>query len=308
MRGTDMKISTPRPLFSIVPSIVLTLLASLILLPQVQAAQQTMWVSELVFPAPQQVSAPVAMAIDDIRQRYYLVDSQRGKLFSYDADGTALSEFDAAGKLQLPTDMSFARPGKLWVVDRALNGLLYIDMNSKQVREFHPVNNNGSKMFIGHIANDSEHNLYVSDRSSGRIYALDDNLKIVSAFMPATGGYFIDFKITGNQLWALEQKTQIVYRFNLKGKQMQRIQLEKKLRFPYSLAIDSNNQLYILDRAAATIYHFNTTGKYVSEFGQKGARRGQLNYPAQLMFDWQQRLCVVNQGNDRIEVFTPHHQ
>lgn len=271
-------------------------------------AQAPSWISELVFPAPQQVSAPLAMAIDSERQRYYVVDSQNGTLLSYAADGTPLSEFDAAGALKQPTDMTFARPGKLWVVERARNCLLYIDMNSKKVREFSPLTTSGKKMFPGRIASDSEHRLYVSDRFSGRIYALDDNLKVVTAFAPQAGGHFIDFKIVGKQLWALEREQQAVYQFTLDGKQQQRFTLDKSLRFPYSIALDSSNQVYILDRASAKIYHFNSAGKYITEFGQKGSRRGQLSYPAQLMCDWQQRLCVVNQGNDRIEVFSQQQQ
>jgi len=281
----------------------ITLLASLLTVSPLYAKAPT-WVSELVFPAPQQVSAPIAMAIDSERQRYYVVDSHNGKLLSYAADGAALTEFDAAGELQNPTDMTFARPGKLWVVERARNCLLYIDMNSKQVREFAPMATNGQKIFIGRIASDSEHKLYVSDRFSGRIYALDDNLKVVTSFAPQAGGHFIDFKIVGNRLWTLEREQQAVYQFNLDGKQQQRITLDKVLHFPYSVAVSSSNQLYILDRAGAKIYHFNAAGKYVAEFGQKGSRRGQLSYASQLMFDWQQRLCVVNQGNDRIEVFS----
>ncbi|MDY0190043.1 MAG: NHL repeat-containing protein [Desulfuromonas sp.] len=266
------------------------------------------WVSELIFPAPQQVSAPLAMAIDSERQRYYVVDSQKGKLLSYAGDGAALADFDAAGALQHPTDMSFARPGKLWVVERERNCLLYIDMSSQQVREFSPVTSSGKHIFIGHIACDSDHRLYVADRFSGRIYALDDNLQVVYAFAPHSGGHFIDFKIVGKQLWALEREQQAVYQFTLDGKQQQRITLDRPLRFPYSIAVDKTRQLYILDRASAKIFHFTTAGKYVAQFGQKGSRRGQLNYAAQLMFDWQQRLCVVNQGNDLIEVFSQQHQ
>jgi streptogramin lyase len=285
----------------------MVVLIAILAVPTVYAKTPS-WISELVFPAPQQVSAPLAMAIDSERQRYYVVDSHRGKLLSYAADGAVLTDFDAAGALQHPTDMTFARPGKLWVAERERNCLLYIDMNSQQVREFTPITTSGKHMFIGRIACDSDHRLYTCDRFSGRIYALDDNLKVVTSFAPQSGGHFIDFKIVDKQLWALERVQQAVYQFDLSGQQQQRIALDKVLSFPYSLAVDDNNQLYILDRASSKIYHFNATGKYVAQFGKKGSRRGQLSYAAQLMFDWQQRLCVVNQGNDRIEVFRQQQQ
>lgn len=305
MRGIDMKDTTIKLFMWRVG--IITLLASCLPASTLYAKGGT-WVSELVFPPAQQVSAPIAMAIDSERQRYYVVDSQQGKLLSYAADGASLTEFDAAGTLHRPTDMTFARPGKLWVVERERNCLLYIDLNSQQVREFSLATTTDKKIFIGRIASDNQHRLYVSDRFSGRIYALDDNLKIVTTFAPQAGGHFIDFKIVDTQLWALDWKQQIVYQFDQSGKQQQRIILDKVLRFPYSVAVDNSHQLYILDRASAKIYHFTTQGKYVADFGQQGYRRGQLSYAAQLMFDWQQRLCVVNQGNDRIEVFTRHQQ
>ena len=299
MRGIDMK--------QLLQTASLSFLAAfiLLLLPTLGMAKKPVWISQVVFPAPQTVSAPAFLALDMDRQRYYVVDCQKKRLLSFDKEGNPLSEFDASGGFVLPTAMTFARTGKMWLVERATNSLLYVDLTTQKIRTFSPKTNDGKPLIPDHIATDSNHRLYVSDRLSGRIYALNDNLKIVTAFAPQAGGQFVDFKIKENTLWALERVKQAIYQFDLDGNQIRRVVLQQQLDTPVSLEINPQQQIFVLDRAAAGIYRFNQKGKLLDSFGQRGYRRGQLNYPSQLMFDWQQRLCVVNQGNDRIEVFSP---
>lgn len=299
MRGIDMKFvcrhtTMTRFLFTI-------LIYSL--LPIQAEAKTSVWISQLVFPGPGEVTAPASLALDMQRQRYYVVDSQGGRLLSFDNSGTPLGTFDALGKLIRPTAMTFARPGKMWLVERADNSLLYIDMETQNIRKFSPRGTDDQQLIPDRIATDTTQRLYLTDRHSGRIYALDDNLKIAAVFAPSAGGHFVDFKIKGDRLWALEQREQVVYSFNLKGGQEQRIALQHPLDTPVSLEIGSQQQIYILDRALGRIYRFNRKGQYIDELGQKGYRRGQLHYPSQLVLNWQQQLCIVNQGNDRIEVF-----
>ena len=297
MRGIDMK-----RIRQITASSLL-LITVLLFFPAIGSAKQPVWISQLAFPEPRTVSNPAFLALDMERQRYYVVDTQKKRLLSFDNAGTPLGEFDVAGGLTLPTAMTFARPGKMWLVERSTNSLLYVDLKTQEIRTFSPRSTDGKPLVPDHITTDVAHRLYVSDRLSGRIYALDDNLKVATVFAPQAGGQFVDFKIKGETLWALERVEQTIYQFNLNGQQKQHIVLQQKLDTPVSLEINPRQQVFILDRALGKISRFSKNGKYLDSFGQKGYRRGQLNYPSQLIFDWQQRLCIVNQGNDRIEVF-----
>ncbi len=301
MRGIDMKIIWNHK--TIIKALFVAV-AICSLAPLSAAAKKSALISQLVFPATGEVSAPASLTLDLERQRYYVIDSQGGRLLSIDKDGNPLDDFTALGKLLKPTAMTFARPGKMWLVERADNSLLYIDMKTQIIRKFNLHGTDGKALVPDRIATDANHRLYLTDRRSGRIYALDDNLKIAVAFAPPAGGHFIDFKIKGDQVWALERTNGDIYSFSLSGKQKNRIQLEHELDTPVSLEVDAQQHLYVLDRALAKIYRFSSKGKYIETLGQKGYRRGQLNYPSQLLLDWQQRLCIVNQGNDRIEVFS----
>ncbi len=283
--------------------IIFAMLIPFIFVATIQASQPV-WSSQIVFPEPQRIIAPLATTVDSERQRYYVVDTQLSQIVSFDSAGQQLSTFNANAMLKKPVAMCFARPGKMWVVDRATNELLYIDLDTKKVRQFTPKDGQGKPLFIDHIATDSQWQLYVSDRHSGKIFALDDNLNIVTTFTATDNGQLIDFKVTPSGLWALDGTNQCVFQFSLKGTLKRKILLTTQLDRPVSLALNDKNQIFILDRPQAKIVIFNSKGDLLYSFGQKGYRRGQLNYPNQILFDWQQRLCVVNQGNDRIEIFT----
>lgn len=286
----------------------LSLLIFAIMTPLILAAtahaSQPVWNSQFVFPEPQQIIAPLWATVDHERQRYYVVDTQHGQIVSFDNTGKQLSTFNANAMLKKPVAMCFTRPGKMWVVERETNELLYIDLESKKVRQFTLKDMQGKPLFIDHIATDSQWQLYVSDRHSGKVFALDDNLNIVTTFTATDNGQLIDFKVTPSGLWALDGINQCVFQFSLNGDLKRKVDLNTQLDRPVSLALNNKNQIFILDRPQAKIVVFNINGDILYTFGQKGYRRGQLNYPNQILFDWQQRLCVVNQGNDRIEIFT----
>lgn len=283
--------------------IVFAMVTPLIFVATIQASQPV-WSSQIVFPESQQIIAPLWTTVDSERQRYYVVDTQQGQIVSFDSTGQQLSAFNANAMLKKPVAMCFARLGKMWVVERATNELLYIDLDTKQVRQFTPKDRQGKPLFIDHIATDSQGQLYLADRHSGKIFALDDNLKIVTTFTATDNGHLIDFKITPSGLWALDGGNHSVFQFSLNGDLKRKVVLNTQLDRPVSLALNNKNQIFILDRPQAKIVIFNSKGDLIYTFGQKGYRRGQLNYPNQILFDWQQRLCVVNQGNDRIEIFT----
>lgn len=266
-------------------------------------ASQPIWNSEIVFPDQQQIISPLTMTVDMPRQRYYVVDTQQGQIVSFDKMGQQLSTFDANAMLQNPVAMCFARPGKMWVIERKTNELLYIDLETKSIRQFSPKDRQGKALFIDHIATDSHWQLYVSDRNSGKIYILDDNMKLTTTFSATSNGQFSDFKITSSGLWALDSVNQSVFHFSLTGKLKKKITLKTHLDRPISLAINDKNQIFILDRPLGKIVVYNTNGEQLYTIGNKGYRRGQLNYPNQILFDWLQRLCIVNQGNNRIEIF-----
>ena len=76
------------------------------------------------------------------------------------------------------------------------------------------------------------------------------------------------------------------------------------MAFPRSLAVDKNNFLYILDRHKGKVVVYDSSGNYKYNFLEAGEARGHLYYPIELKFDPWGQLCVVEEGNGRVQVFS----
>ncbi len=247
---------------------------------------------------------PVAVAVDAQVKRYYVVDAAAGQLVSFDQEGKFLSAFTAGGQLKRPVAMVRTGTGSLWVVERSSNELLYINPREKEVRRFTPRHADGSKLFLSRLAVDSRNRLYGLDRLKGQVVRLDDNLKVVQSFSGDAGFKgFTDFKLGDDRLWGLDTLTSSVFQLDLSGKVEKRIKLTG-LEFPSALEVDRSGQFYLLDRHAGTVVVFSRNGEKKFSFLGKGKRPGQLWNGADLLFDWQERLCVVDEGSGRVEIFS----
>ena len=147
---------------------------------------------------------------------------------------------------------------------------------------------------------------YILDKASGAILEFDKNSDFKRRFACAdcTTG-FIDFEVTAEKVWALEPHEPAVYRFDRKGFLEEKITLPDKVAFPCSLTIDPVGELlYILDRHASTIAVFTPQGEFKYHFLGSGQASGQLYFPTEIVFDPWGQLCVVEEGNGRVQVFS----
>ena len=95
-----------------------------------------------------------------------------------------------------------------------------------------------------------------------------------------------------------------MYKFSLNGTLESRIALDASVvEFPRSLAVADNNSLYVLDRHRGTIVVFGSNGEFKYNFFEAGESRGKLYYPIEIQFDPWGKLCVVEEGNGRVQVF-----
>ncbi|MDX9709149.1 MAG: hypothetical protein RBT64_06310 [Trichloromonas sp.] len=246
---------------------------------------------------------PVAIDVDNESRRYYVVDPVGGTLLSFDRDGKHLAAFNAGGALKQPVALAKGRGGALWVIERSTNQVLRVNPSEQQVQRFDLRYADGSLIFPARLAVDERGRLLVLDRMRGTVVRLDDNLKVETIFAAQSGGRgFVDFKIKANGIWALDGLAGKVYRFT-DGAVPSVIPLKRAMEFPNSLEIDQGGQLYVLDRHAGTVVVFGAQGDFRHELFGRGKRHGKLWYPAQLLFDWEGRLCVADEGNSRVDIF-----
>lgn len=246
----------------------------------------------------------LALTVDAGRQRYYVIDSSKGQLVSFDQQGQLLTTLNPGNRLQKPVSLALAPGGKLWVVERATNQLLYVNLQEQQVRAFDLAYPDGQAIMPDQVALDGRNQLFVLDRSRGAVLRLDDNLKVAQTYLDASDFHgFIEFHLTTEGLWALDGLGRSLTRFAADGTVVRQVQLADRLQFPVAFAVDATEQFYLLDRHAGQVVVFDSQGGFSYEFLLKGKRSGQLWYPGGLLFDWQGRLCVVNEGNGRIDIY-----
>ncbi len=249
-----------------------------------------------------QLEQPVSVEIDAKVKRYYVVDAASGQLVSFDKDGQFLSAFTAGGQLKRPVAMVKTTSGSLWVVERSSNELFYINPRQKKLQRFSPKYSDGTAIFLSRLALDEKDQLYVLDRMKGQVVRLDDNLQVAQTYLgEADFNGFSDFKIRNNSLWGLDGLGASVVQMSLSGKVEKLIKL-KGLQFPTALEVDRSGQLYLLDRHAGTVVVYGHSGEQKYTFLGKGKRAGQLWVGADLLFDWDERLCVVDEGSGRVVV------
>ena len=250
------------------------------------------------------IGLPSALSVDAKSGRYYVVDAADGQLVSFDKDGKFLSAFNAGGELKSPVSLARTSSGVLWVVNRASNELLYINPRKQKVEHYQPSHPDGARIVAAKVAVDGEDRLFVLDQRRGAILQLDDSLQVVQNYSGDKGFRgFVDFKLKGRDIWALDGLARKIYRFSANGETVKVVALQG-LQFPVALEVDTAGQFYVLDRHAGTIEVFGPQGDKRFDFLGRGKRHGQLWYAKDLLFDWEQRLCVVDEGNARIDILT----
>ncbi len=245
---------------------------------------------------------PSALFIDEGREQYYVVDSGKNRLLSFNRQGELLNVFTAGGTLQVPFDMVRTEDGMIWVVEKGRNSLTSIDLQSKQTTP-HTLRAKGGPVYPHRLETDGQR-LFVQDSSSGDIIVYDRNLTEQQRFVcpECTQGYF-DFKVEGDAVWALDRMGRTVYVLGMSGKAEKSFNLGAAVTSPVSLALGPGGFLFVIDLHNRDVAVFDTNGKFKYRFLQPGIATGQLYFPAEIRFDPWDGMCITDEGNARVEVY-----
>ncbi len=245
---------------------------------------------------------PLGINYDATLQRLYVADSGNNRLISYSLKWKPLKIFDAAGQLQGPIGMVRMEDGSLWVVERPLNSLTFIDLRQRKV-ERHRLTWKGRSVLVDKIALWNG-KLVILDRASGRILLLGKKLDVNKVFSPAVKDFkgFFDLKVKDGVLWGMETLTGRLFGFQKNGEVVAVFVPQRHLPQPVSFDRDSEGNVYILDRYLKRLLIFNKDGSLRYEMLKKGFNPGQLSYPWQVLMIGQS-LLVLDEGNGRIDVW-----
>ena len=242
--------------------------------------------------------------VDTSRDRYYVADPGTSSLHSFDKNGKHLNNFNPGNKLLVPYDIIRDVEGIIWVVEKGRNSLTKIDLKEKKIEENTLKNRKGEVVYPDRIYSDGKDGFYVLDKFSGDIVLFNSSLKPTTTYACSScSGGFVDFVVKEDGLFALEGDEQAVYRFTKAGQSLDKVSLRGELSFPNAIEVGPTGLLYVLDRHKGDIAVFDNSGTFKYRFLTKGHNRKQLYYPEDLLFDPWGRLCVVDAGNGRVEVF-----
>ncbi|ADH85457.1 NHL repeat containing protein [Desulfurivibrio alkaliphilus] len=251
--------------------------------------------------APDGLVLPVSLYVDEARERYYVVDSGSGRLLSYDRQGEFLRAFSADGALDRPHALVRLDDQTLLVLERGRNSLTRIDLRHRTTEPV-VLHHQGREVFVDRLVVDRG-NLYVLDRLGGRVLQLDDRLQVTAVHNPPEDtGNLVDLLVREGHLWLLDQQRRQIITLTPEGQAGPSIALSE-VTFPTALARDRGGFFYVLDRHRGRITVYDQDGRQRYHFLSKGHGRRHLYYPAELRFDPWGRLCVVDQGNNRVLVF-----
>jgi DNA-binding beta-propeller fold protein YncE len=245
---------------------------------------------------------PSAVGFDVVNERYYVIDTGRNRLVSFGRDGKLIRAFTANDQLKAPFDMVRLDNGQLWVVEKGRNSLTLIDLASRKI-EPRLLKDGGHQIFPDRIAH-FKNKLYVLDRSLGQVLRLDSNLAVEQRFgcSDCTAG-MADFVVVDGQVVALEPRDRKVFRFNSDGSVASEFSLGNTVEFPVSLAVGPSGFTFVLDRHQNSVAAYDEQGQFRYRFLSIGHSAGKVYFPRQLRFDPWGRLCLVDEGNGRVEVF-----
>ncbi len=245
---------------------------------------------------------PTALFIDQAKEHYYVVDSGKNRLLSFNRQGELLNILNAGKSLDVPYDMTRTKDGMIWVVEKGRNSLTSINLQSRKVTR-------ATLYYDGRLIYPDRLEyagglFYVLDEVTGDIISYNRALKPRQRYScEKCSRGFVDFRIYDQTLWALDQQQKTVYRFGLGGALDGTISLGRFVSFPVSLAVGPSGYLYILDRHKRDIAVYDKSGNFKYHFLRYGFSRGELDYPIEIRFDPWGGLCVVDEGNSRVEVF-----
>jgi DNA-binding beta-propeller fold protein YncE len=106
-------------------------------------------------------------------------------------------------------------------------------------------------------------------------------------------------KLNGT-LFVADSSLALVVAFSEKGALL--FTITNRLQRPAGLAIDGE-RLFVVDSARHAVLIFDLSGNYLSEFGQRGARPGEFNYPTHIAADMEGNLYVTDSMNARVQMF-----
>lgn len=246
---------------------------------------------------------------DENRKRLYVSDTSNSRLLSYDAELKFLSALKPEGALKVPTDLVRTADGRFLIVEPDQRALLEIDILNKTIKPIDFSNvPDSSGLFPDKIEQDSVGNVYLTDKSQGRILVFDSHMNFSHTIKPEGIPAVSDIEIDRNdRLYVLNTLAGRIIKYDRSGKKFlefgRRGKGKGEFYFPVSLAVDRKGLIHVADQHKHTVMVFDRDGNFLFDYGKFGWRRGRLAKPSCVYINDAETIFVIDRDNSRISVF-----
>jgi len=150
---------------------------------------------------------------------------------------------------------------------------------------------------------DSSGNLLVTDAGDSSVLMLDLNRKKWTRWREVGKTRFkspVSVARHRDTIFVADSALGKVVAFDPKGKLL--FEINQELERPVGLAL-AKDRLLVVDSQRHQVLSYDLRGGYQSKFGQRGAQRGEFNFPSHINIDGAGRIYVTDSMNNRIQVF-----
>lgn len=201
-------------------------------------------------------------------------------------------------------------PGKLYICDAAIGGLLITDLAKKEVKPFTPGGKGKLRLPIN-CETDQEQRLYVADPERKEVVVFDksgnytgalSDPKVDSAYRP------LDVVVSGDRIYVSNAPAARIYVYNRKDLSFitafpEKPEGETRILYNPINITAAAGKIYVTDFGDFKIKVFSEEGELISTIGEYGRNIGQFARPKGLSVDKDGILYVVDAGFENVQLF-----
>jgi len=271
------------------------------------------WLGSLIFgeDVPQKLFRPQSGAFDSKRQRLYVTDVGRKKVFVFDLKNGRVDKWEGGG-----LEQSFKTPiaiaiwnNAVFVTDADLGYVLKFKADGEYVGS---IGETELSRPTGIAVDKVGKRFFVADSKTHQIHVFSEQGKWLKAFggKGAADGKFnspTHLAFANNVLHVSDTLNARIQLFTPDGQWLQSFGRRGlnvgNMPRPKGVAVDSDNNIYVVESYYDHLLMFNKNGEGLMAIGGTGNRPGQFDLPAGVWIDSEDKIYVADMFNQRIAVF-----
>ena len=216
-------------------------------------------------------------------------------------------EEEASRSVLKPYGVTMDR-GRIFVCDTRLNGIVVIDLSTKQFEQWTPTGFGQLQKPINCFVDPSDGRLYVADVDRGDVVVFDKDRNFVTAFAADPESRPVDVFVKDGQAWVADYAKRQVQvfegpTFELTGV-IPRADVDSAgvIVNPTNLWV-TDNRAYVSDVGAADVKVYEHNGTYLRTIGTLGRNPGQFVRPKGVAVDREGVVYVVDAATSVVQMF-----